>query len=198
MVNYLRLATIALDAGKEAEGCEYLGRYLVMHPDFLAGRAQHAELLLKLHRLPEARTEFERFVMAAQDNAIRPGQIIHAYSRLMEIASAQDNAYLEHLNRGIGLYLLARRRAEFGDAGGELSATGLLWKAAFELKLAHEASPQESRPCWYLYSAYWLMGQAPLAERWLVRARDRARFAPLYPAEERALYFAGQYREKRL
>ena len=55
--------------------------------------------------------QFERFVADIQDNQDLAGQhLVHCHSRLMEIARAAEDAYSEHLNRGIGLYLVAVQR----------------------------------------------------------------------------------------
>jgi len=196
--NYLSLAAAYLECGKEEPACEHLARYVAAHPDHLASRAHYAELLFKLKRLDEARVQFERFAADAEETGEKPARVIHAFSRLMEIALSAGNEYEEHLYRGIGLSLLARRRAELADPDGDLPASGLLWKAAFELKLAQELRPREARPCWYLYSVWRAMGKRQPAERWLRCALDNASFTPLNPAEDRALNLASQCLEKRL
>src|SRR5947209_20276194 len=80
-VNYLMLAASCLDSGHERDACEYLGKYLADHPHFLAGRAEYAELLFKLHRLDDARAEFERYVSEAHDAGVKLVQIVHAHGR---------------------------------------------------------------------------------------------------------------------
>jgi tetratricopeptide (TPR) repeat protein len=196
--NYLSLAAACLEVGQEEAACVHLGKYVAAHPEHLTGLGHYAELLFKLKRLDEARTQFERFAEAVQEKNEQPARLVHAFSRLMEIALALGDEYEEHLNRGIGLCLLARRSAELDDPGGELPASGLLWKAAFELQQAQELRPREARPCWYLYSVWWAMGKQQPARLWLRCALDNAAFAPLTPAEGRSLHLAGQCLEKRL
>jgi tetratricopeptide (TPR) repeat protein len=201
--NYLSLAAAYLECGKDDRACEYLGKHVDSEPNHLAGRAHYAELLFKRKRLGEARVQFERFARDAQETNEKPARLIHAFSRLMEIALDDGNDYEEHLYRGIGLYLLACRSAELADPDGDLtagglSAGGLLWKAALELKLAQQLQPGQARPCWYLYSVWWAMGKQQPAQRWLRRALDNASFSTLTPAEQRGLHLAGQSLEKRL
>jgi tetratricopeptide (TPR) repeat protein len=196
--NYLSLGAAYLECGKIDAACEQLAKHLETDPDHVVGRAHYAELLFKLKRLDEARVQFERYVAQAQDSNEKPRQIIHAFGRLMDIAALQDNEYDEHLYRGIGLWLLARRRAELGDPDGDLPASGLLWKAALELRLAQELRPRQARPCWYLYSVWWAMGKQQAARRWLRSAQDNACFTPLNPAEARELHVAGLALERRL
>jgi tetratricopeptide (TPR) repeat protein len=196
--NYLSLAAAYLECGKEEAACDNLGKYLEHHPEHLAGRAHYAELLFKLRRTAEARAQFARFTVEAQETGDAPSRMIHAVSRLMEIAAGESDAYEEHLNRGIGLYLLACRRAVLADPDGDLPASGLLWKAVCELRLAHELRPGEARPCWYLYSTWRALGQHQPAQRWLRCTLDKALFSSLNPAEQRSLHLAGQCLEKRL
>jgi tetratricopeptide (TPR) repeat protein len=196
--NHLSLAAACLESGQEETACDHLGSYVASHPDHLASRGHYAELLFKLKRVGDARVQFERFAADAQEKSDKPARLVHAYSRLMEIGVADGNEYEEHLYRGIGLYLLARRRAELADPDGELPAGGLLWKAAFELKMAQELRPREARPCWYLYSVWWAMGKQQPARRWLRGALDNASLSPLTPAEQRSLHLVGQCLEKRL
>jgi tetratricopeptide (TPR) repeat protein len=196
--NYLSLAAACLESGKEEAACDHLGKYVACHPEHLTSRGHYAELLFKLKRSGDARVQFERFAADAQEKSDKPARLVYAFSRLMEIALVEGNEYEEHLYRGAGLYLLARRRAELADPDGELPASGLLWKAVFELQAAQDLRPREARPCWYLYSAWWAMGKQQPAQRWLRSALDNALFTPLTPAEQRSLHLAGQCLEKRL
>src|SRR5262249_35092605 len=146
----------------------HLAQYVEAHPEQLVIRARYAELLLRLHRLPEARSEFERFVADAQDEGgAAADHAIHCHSRLMEIAAECDDAYGERLHRGIGLYLLARERESLLDAEEELPVEGLLCKAAAELTLARMECADEARACWYLYEVWQRLGQQRPARRWL-------------------------------
>jgi tetratricopeptide (TPR) repeat protein len=197
--NFLSLGAAHLEAGQQEKAALYLARYVALHPEHLSVRTLYAELLLRLHQDQEARCQLERFIADAQDaGAEQESPIIHSHSRLMEIAEADEDPYEAHLNRGIGLYLLARRRADVDDPDGELPADGLLWKAAQELSLAQSLRPREARPCWYLYSVWHGLARQQLARRWLRLSLENAPFSNLTPAEQRGLYQAGQNMEKPL
>ena len=190
--NYLSLAAAHIEDGNEEAAGRYLARFVEINPGHLSARAFLAELLLRLHRPQEARGHLERFIADAQEaGAEQDSPIIHSHSRLMEIAETEDNAYEVHLNRGIGLYLLARQRADLEDPE-ELPADGLLWKAAQELAQAQALRPREARPCWYLYAVWHGLAQQQPARRWLRLGLENAPFSSLTPAEQRGLYRAGQ------
>jgi hypothetical protein len=110
----------------------------------------------------------------------------------MEIAEAEGDEYAEHLHRGIGLYLLARERAELPEIEdeGEMSEEGLLCKAAGELTMARMARRDEARPCWYLYEVWSRLDQRQPALRHLRLADAAAPFSYLTPAERRELEVA--------
>ena len=157
------------------------------NPGQLLNRARYAELLLKLHRLPEARTQFEQLVCDGQgQSGSEHLDLIHCHGRLMEIAEESDDRYNEHLHRGIGLFLLARR----GALEEDFPAEGLLCKAAAELTLAHLQRPEEARPCWYLYEVWSRLGQRQPALRRLREAEAAAPFSCLSPSEHCALLLA--------
>ena len=191
--NYLSLAAAHLEAGEEETACISLARYLESHPEHFSVRPHFAELLLRLHRAAEARCQLERFIADAQDApAEEAAPMIHCHGRLMEIAESEENAYEAHLNRGIGLYLLARRRAELDAGEEELPADGLLWKAAQELTQAQSLHPRDARPCWYLYAVWHGLAQDQPARRWLRLGLENAPFSSLTPAEQRGLYQAAK------
>jgi hypothetical protein len=112
----------------------------------------------------------------------------------MEIAEATDDGYSEHLNRGIGLYLLARQRTTLPDPDGELSSEALLCKAAGELTVAHLERPDEARPSWYLHEVWSGLAQQQPARRCLHAAEQAALFSDLTPSEQHALQMACQWR----
>jgi tetratricopeptide (TPR) repeat protein len=189
--NYLSLAAAYLEIGDEEAACPHLGRYVMAQPEHLVVRGHYAELLLRLKRLSEARAQFERFVADAQEQegpAAR--QLVHCHSRLMEIAEAQLDPYGEHLNRGIGLFLLARERAALPDPDGTLPTEGLLCKAAGELTLARLQRPHEARPNWYLYEVWSRLPMRQPAISCLRAAEAAAPFSYLTPAEYRSLLLA--------
>jgi tetratricopeptide (TPR) repeat protein len=191
--NHLSLAAAHLEKGNLGGASVHLAQYVQAHPEHLVIRARYAELLLRLHRLPEARVEFERFVADAQDEGgPAADHIIHCHSRLMQIAEDSDDAYGEHLHRGIGLYLLAREREKLPDPDNELPVEGLLCRAAAELTLARVECSDEARACWYLYEVWQHLGQQRPARRWLRESVATAPFAYLTPAEQRRLCLARQ------
>ncbi len=140
--NHLSLAAACLEKGDDAAAAGHMGDYLRFQPDHSVVRLHLAELFLRLGRAREAREQFERFIADAQARpALAEEHLIHCHSRLMEIAEGEDDAYGEHLHRGIGLFLLAKQRSSLPDPDGELSAEGLLCKAAGELALATRGRP---------------------------------------------------------
>lgn len=189
--NHLSLAAAYLEKGDEAGACPHLAACVRVEPENLVMRVRYAELLLRLRRLADARREFEQFVADAQDQQGEAAEhLLHCQSRLMDIAEAQGDDYGEHLYRGIGLYLLARKRGELPDPEGELPVEGLLCKAAGELTLARLERPQEARPCWYLYEVWSQLAQRQPALRWLREADAAAPFSYLTPAEQGRLSMA--------
>lgn len=189
--NHLSLAAAYLEQNNVEGACAHLARYVEANPDQLPNRARYAELLLRLHRLPEARTQFEQLVCDAQgQSGARNLDLIHCHGRLMEIAEESDDRYSEHLHRGIGLFLLARKRATLPASGEELPAESLLCKAAAELTSAHLQRPEEARPCWYLYEVWSRLGQRQPALRRLREAEANAPFSCLSPTERCALLLA--------
>jgi Tfp pilus assembly protein PilF len=187
--SHLSLAAAHLARGEDAVAAGHLARYLAARPQHLIVRAHYAELLIRLGRPREARAQYERFTADIQDTPLGDEQLVHGHSRLMELAEGQDDDYSAHLNRGIGLYWLARRPAA-REAGGELCEESLLCRAAAELVLARRARPDEARPCWYLCQVWARLGQRQPATRWLRAARDAALLSDLTPAERRGLHLA--------
>jgi tetratricopeptide (TPR) repeat protein len=189
--NHLSLAAAYLALGQEKQAAGQLSRYLRAQPDHFVVRAQYAELLLRLDRPDAARAQFERFDADIQEHeTLAQQQLPHCHSRLMDIARAAEDEYALHLHRGIGLYWLARQRAELSDPEGELPCEGLLCQAASELSLARRKRPDEARPCWYLYEVWSRLAQHQPATRWLRAAEAAAPFSSLTPAEQRHLHLA--------
>ncbi len=190
--SHMSLAAAHLEAGHDQQACEHLARYLEAHPEHTLIRSHYAELLLRLHRPREARREFERFSAEAQDSddAVQR-HLVHAHTRLMEIAEGERDEYAVRLNRALGLYWLARQRAAVKGKRDELPAEGLLWRAAGELEHALRERPGEARPCWYLFAIWSQLGQKQAAQGWLRRAAEAAPYtSPLTAAEWRSLTLA--------
>ncbi len=189
--NRLSLAAAYLAQSKEEKAAEQLKQYLNAKPDHYSVRSQYAELLLRLDQLAAAREQFERFEADIQDHETLARQhLVHCHTRLLEIATRQQDEYGIHLHRGIALYWLARQRAELTDAGDELSSEGLLCQSASEFVLARRARPDEARPCWYLHEVWSQLAQCQPASRWLRAAKESAPFSYLTPAEQRQLHLA--------
>jgi tetratricopeptide (TPR) repeat protein len=186
--NYLSLAAAFLDKGEDAKAADSLSRYLAMQPNHFVARAHYAELLLRMHKPESARTQFERFIADIQDrDDLAQQHLVHCHSRLMEIAEAEEDEYAAHLHRGIGLYCLARERAQVGDAEQGRQAESLLCKAAGELALARQCRPDEARPSWYLFEVWSRLALRQPASRSLKAAESAAAFTYLTPAEQRSL-----------
>jgi hypothetical protein len=169
----------------------HLERHVGGHPDQVVFRAQLADLLARLDRLPEAQAHLEAAAAYAQDGSpAARRELVHYHTRLMEIARLRDDVYAEHLHRGIGLYLVGRRMAD-KDAG---EAERLLCKAAAALKEAQAACPGDARPAWYLYRVWSQLDQPRPADRALRKAIAAAPFSRLTPAESRELTMAGRER----
>jgi hypothetical protein len=193
--SHLSEAATCLEKGDEEHACPHLARYLAVHPEHLVVRGQYAELLMRLQRWPEARSEYERCAADAQElgeGGLR--QQVHCHTRLMEIAEAQEQEYDEHLHRGIGLYLLARVQAAGSEADGEYPES-LLCKSAAELSLAHLERRDQAQPCWYLYQVWTRLAQRGPALRCLRQAEQAAPFSYLTPREQDGLHLACCRRE---
>jgi tetratricopeptide (TPR) repeat protein len=180
----LTLAADCLERGDDSAAATHLERHVGQYPDQIVFRARLADLLARLDRLPEAQAHFEAAASSAQDGSpAARREMVHYHTRLMEIARARDDAYAEHLHRGIGLYLVGSRLAD-KDAG---EAERLLCKAATALKEAQAMRPDDARPAWYLYRVWSQLDQPRPAERALRKAIALAPFSRLTAAESREL-----------
>src|SRR5260370_2042044 len=188
---HLSLAAAFLEKGQDEAAQSLLAEYAHAHPENLGVRLRQAELLLRLKRLCEARTELERAVADGQNLTDPPAHLlIHCQTRLMEIAEAAGDEYGIHLHRGIGVYLIACQRGRLEDATEKSSTEALLCQAAGDLALAHLARPEEARPCWYLYEVWTHLDQKKPALHNLHEADAAAPFSYLTPAEINSLYLA--------
>jgi tetratricopeptide (TPR) repeat protein len=190
--NHLSLAAAYLEQGDQSRAAPHLARYVNAYPQHHVVRAHYAELLMRLHRHKEAREQYERFVADVQDlPELASRHLIHCHSRLMEIAEGAGDEYNEHLNRGIGLFLLACERAAIPEAESSVLCTeSVLCKAAGELSQARLQRRDEARPCWYLYEVWSRLAQRQPAVRHLREADRAAPFSYLTPTEKRNLQLA--------
>jgi tetratricopeptide (TPR) repeat protein len=195
---YLGLAATYLALGRDPEALVQLRHYLRVHPDHFLIRWHLADVLVRLAQPTEARQHLERYLVAVQNRPNLEGDpVLRCHTRLMEIAGQQGDRYAEHLHRGIGLLILAERKAELGGdrkaaggTAGKRSIEELLCKSAAELTLARLERPDEARPAWYLHRVWLALGQRQSAERWLRMAGRLATPGTLSPAEMAALRLA--------
>jgi predicted Zn-dependent protease len=186
-------AAACVEKGDEAGAAAHLGRHVKAHPEQVMIRAYLAEVLLKLNRLPEAQDQFERFTAEAQERGGPAAKhVLHCHTRLMEIAQRRDDEYGEHLHRGIGMVLLARRldAAEAKEEATPAFRERLLCRASAELTTAGKLRLDEPRPHWYLREVWSRLEQSRPAERELAKAKALATLMPLPPAEQKELVVA--------
>jgi Tfp pilus assembly protein PilF len=193
---HLSLAACYLAIGEEEKALPHLQRYLEARPAHLSVRTQYAELLHRFGSPEEARLQFERCVTDAQDQPEQVCQhLIHSHTRLMEIAERQGDLFAAHLNRGIGLFYLARQQAGLSEELAVEVAEGLFCKAAAELTLARLEQPESARACWYLHEVWASLAQRQPAQHWLRMAETLLTPVELTPAERRQLELACGKRE---
>jgi tetratricopeptide (TPR) repeat protein len=186
--NHLSIASAYVAQDDAAAAEPHLALYLAAYPDHTVVRGLYADLLLKVGKMGEARRQYERYIAEIQGRPEQSGKLVRCHSRLMEIAESEGDEYSEHLQRGIGLFLLAREREKLPNADeGELSVESLLCKAAGELGHARSLRKDEARPSWYLYEVWSRLGQSQPALRHLREANAASAFTYLSPAEKRGL-----------
>lgn len=189
----LALAAVCVENGDVTGAAGHLHHHLKTHPEQIMIRAYLAEILLQTKQYPDAQYHFERFIAEAQesDGSTRK-HVLHCHTRLMEIAQARNDGYAEHLNRGIGLVLLARQLDT--DLAAAETEQGfrerLLCKASRELRQAEKLRPDEPRPSLYLFEVWTKLDQPRSAERALKKAKAYAALLPLPPAEYRLMQLA--------
>jgi tetratricopeptide (TPR) repeat protein len=190
----LGLAAVCIEKGDRAGAAEHLKKHIKAHPEQIMIRAYLAELCVQMKRLPEAQYQFEEFIAAAQDcDGPARKHVLHCHTRLKEIAQERDDPYAEHLHRGIGMVILARRLEDgLRDDAEPGFRERLLCKASAELTTARNLRPDEPRPHWYLFEVWTKLGQTHAAEASLKRAKSLAWQWPLPPAEHRALALTGR------
>jgi tetratricopeptide (TPR) repeat protein len=192
---HLSLAAAYLALGEDRLALPHLSSYLEARPDHFLIRLHFADLLSRLDQLDDARLNLERVVSEVQEfPRLAEDHLVGCHTRLMEIARDLGDDYEEHLHRGIGLYLLARKRADLGDEGSHQGAEELLCKAAAELTLARLRDPRQARPCWYLHGVWTQLAQRQPAVKWLRAAEQSAGWSDLTPTEQRDLHLTSSVR----
>jgi hypothetical protein len=189
--NHLSLAAAYADKGEDNLSLLHLGRFVQMQPTHLAARLHYADMLVRLGHPAAARVQYERFLADAQlRDGLAEEHLVHCHTCLVQLYEADGDYYHEHLNRGLGLYVLACQRATLPDPDGECSVEGLLFRAAGELTAARRSRHDEARACWYLYQIWSRLGQKQPATKWLRAAEAAAPLGGLTPAETRSLHLA--------
>lgn len=168
-IDHLSLAAACVQRGDEQAAVPHLQAHLTDRPDAVMIRAYLAELLLRTGKPTDARREFEMFTRQASGMSGEAAKhLVHAHTRLMEIASETDDPFAEDLHRGIALLLMVRQWATESPADvGELYESTLA-KAARELRRAEVRRPTDPRPNVYLAEVYERLGQ-PVAARTAAR-----------------------------
>ncbi len=187
--NELSLAAYHLEKGEYSRACVYLSHYVRTHPENLRARAHYADLLLCLGEFHQASQEYGQYILLSQEakEDLLPEQI-HSHRRIMEIAEILRDEYDFHLNKGIGLYLLAQCKG--CDKEFQVHGESLLCQAAGELCHARLLEPGQARPCYYLYLVWSRLGQKQLALRCLREAQENAAFSFLTPMEQEEMVLA--------
>jgi hypothetical protein len=197
--NHLSIAAAYLALEKPPQALPHLAAYLEARPSHFLIRWHYAEVLMNTDRPAEASAQLDQFVAAAQEHPrIAEDHLLACHTRMMELAERLGDDYGEHLHRGIGLYLLAGKRAQPGDEQSRRVAQELLCKAAAELTLARMRRPGRARPCWYLHSVWMKLAQRQPAMRWLRAAEQVGPMNDLTPAEQRDLRLAAAERKQEL
>jgi hypothetical protein len=141
--DHLRAAALLVDRGEIAPAIPHLKAHLKQHPDAPMIRAYLAELLMKAGHEGEAKTEYEQFVRdASGQDGLAKHHLVHAHTKLMEIAAEADDSFHEYYHRGAALMHLASPDAEGGERWNEQTLT----KALAATRKAIELDAGNPRP----------------------------------------------------
>src|SRR4051794_38189696 len=144
---HLTLAAIYLDQGQEEKACLHLQFFLDAHPEHAGARYYRAELLQRMGKQTQAKSEFEATdALLQEEKLLDVRKLIHLHGRLTEMAEESEDDYERSLHRGIALYWLAQAPAGSAEEDQLLPAEGLLCKAAAALAEAHHLEPEAARP----------------------------------------------------
>lgn len=178
-------------ANKANKDVNKLEAYVAQHPQELTARLRLAEDLIDEGNYNDARFHLELFISLAQDHG-EPAwpYLVRAHGRLVDVAEATDESFDEQLNRGMGLYWLARMRATEPDPEGHFSMQSLWCRAAKELQEARKLDYDQARVHLYLGLALEHLGQHPRAAAELREADSMGLVSRLTPWERRTLLTA--------
>src|SRR5262249_50104940 len=136
-----------------------------------------------------AKVHLERFVADAQGSTGPPrDHLVHAHTRLLEIALRADDPFAEEFHRGVGLFLLVKEQD--GDAGrDEGLCEEMLCKAMKALCQGRELGRGAPRAGLYLAEVYDRMGNRRAAEAERAAARGGVVAGALTPVERKGVLF---------
>src|SRR5579872_533876 len=146
--------TEALKRGDKLVAASHLETYVRQHPDQAMFRLQLAELLIQTKNDAKARAHYEQFVASAQraPETIHK-YLVHAHTRLMEIAQRKNDPFNELLHRGIGLLILVQEQDSNPERDAEFCEE-MLCKSLKALIEAKELKPGDQRVRVYLAEVY--------------------------------------------
>jgi len=141
--DHLRAAALLVDRGEIAPAIPHLKAHLKQHPDAPMIRAYLAELLMKVGHEGEAKKHYEQFVRdAASHEGLAKHHLVHAHTKLMEIAAEADDSFQEQFHRGVALMHLAAP----SDEGNVTWNEQTLRKALVAIRAAMATEPSDPRP----------------------------------------------------
>jgi hypothetical protein len=167
----LMLFSESLKSGDKKAAANHLETYVRRHPDQVMFQLQLAELLVQTKCDNRARGHYEQFVASAQTSAEPVRRyLVHAHTRLMEIAQRTDDSFAELFHRGVGLLILVREQDRNPDRD-DAFCEEMLCKALRILNEAKEQRPGDPRVRIYLAEIQERMGnrRASMNERGAAR-----------------------------
>ena len=179
----LTLAAESLERGDKETAANHLESYIRRHPDEVMFRLQLVELLIQTKADARAKVHLEQFV-ARSKAAPEPVRkfLVHAHTRLMEIAQRSDDSFGELLHRGVGLLLLVEEQ-DANPHRDEEFCEEMLCKSLRALTEAKELKPGDPRVRVYLTEVYTRMGNRRAATQERSAARETLAPGELTPAE---------------
>lgn len=183
----LALAADHLDRDDTPGAIVHMAAHVRAHPTEVMTRAHLAELQFRTKQFDESRQQYEQFVADAQPMTGKPkSHLLHAHTRLMQMADEQCDRYAENLHRGIGLVCLVQQWDANPERTDAAMTTETLVKAAAALRAARDEQPTDARVLLYLHEVYRRLGQ-PSAARAALRAARSANPVRLTPTEAEKL-----------
>lgn len=150
----LALFSEALSRGDKLSAANHLEEYVRLHPEQIMFRFQLAELLIQSKSDARAKIHFEQFVAGAQTapESVRK-YLVHAHTRLMEIAQRSDDSFTEMFHRGVGLLILVQEQ-DRNSTRDDTFCEEMLCKSMKALTNAKDQKPSDPRVHVYLAEVY--------------------------------------------